>query len=99
MRLKEETDPENGSQSFEEIFKSYKDRNVSYFWEPNSVPFSERNNPKLGDIRGKIVILQNFSAVEEYGINYESLNIQDNFEVSAGADGMYEKWSTVKTNF
>lgn len=96
MRLKEETDPENGSQSFEEIFKSYKDRNVSYFWEPNSVPFSERNNPKLGDIRGKIVILQNFSAVEEYGINYESLNIQDNFEVSAGPDGMYEKWSAVK---
>ena len=47
------------------------------------MPFSERNNPKLGDIRGKIVILQNFAASEEYGINYESLDIQDNFEVSA----------------
>lgn len=98
MRLKEETDPENGSQSFEEIFKSYKDRNASYFWEPNSVPFSERNNPKLGDIRGKIVILQNFAASQEYGINYESLNIQDNFEVSTGPDGMYEKWNAVKNH-
>ncbi|MCI4253127.1 phosphatidylinositol-specific phospholipase C [Bacillus sp. CCB-MMP212] len=98
MRLKEETDPESGSQSFEEIFKSYKDRNVSYFWDPNSVPFSERNNPKLGDIRGKIVILQNFVASLEYGIDYESLNIQDNFEVSAGPNGMYEKWNAVKNH-
>ncbi|HDR7891083.1 TPA: phosphatidylinositol-specific phospholipase C [Bacillus toyonensis] len=98
MRLKEETDPESGSKSFEEIFKSYRDRNASYFWDPNSVSFSERNNPKLGDVRGKIVILQNFSASQEYGINYESLNIQDNFEVSAGPDGLYEKWNAVKNH-
>ncbi|TKI86979.1 phosphatidylinositol-specific phospholipase C domain-containing protein, partial [Bacillus mycoides] len=98
MRLKEETDPESGSKSFEEIFKSYRDRNASYFWDPNSVPFSERNNPKLGDVRGKIVILQNFSASQEYGINYESLNTQDNFEVSAGPDGMYGKWNAVKNH-
>ncbi|MGW6151099.1 phosphatidylinositol-specific phospholipase C [Bacillus mycoides] len=98
MRLKEDTDPESGSQSFEEIFKNYKDRNASYFWDPNSVPYSEKNNPKLGDVRGKIVILQNFSASQEYGINYESLNTQDKFEVGAGPDGMYEKWNAVKTH-
>ncbi|EJS46899.1 hypothetical protein ICG_05489 [Bacillus cereus BAG1X1-3] len=98
MRLKEDTDPESGSLSFEEIFKNYKDRNASYFWDPNSVPSSEKNNPKLGDVRGKIVILQNFSASQEYGINYESLNTQDKFEVGTGPDGMYEKWNTVKTH-
>ncbi|MFI8496050.1 phosphatidylinositol-specific phospholipase C [Peribacillus butanolivorans] len=98
MRLKEEHDAESGSLSFEEIFKRYKDSNTSYFWDPDSVPFSERNNPKIGDIRGKIVILQNFTASQQYGINYEYLNTQDKFEVGSGPNGMYEKWNAVKTH-
>ncbi|MGE7186405.1 phosphatidylinositol-specific phospholipase C [Peribacillus sp. NPDC006672] len=98
MRLKEEHDAESGSLSFEEIFKRYKDSNAAYFWDPNSVTLSERNNPKLGDIRGKIVILQNFTASKQYGINYEYLNTQDKFEVGSGPDGMYEKWKAVKTH-
>ncbi|WP_255293913.1 phosphatidylinositol-specific phospholipase C [Bacillus toyonensis] len=98
MRLKEDTDPEPGSLSFEQIFKNYKDRNASYFWDPNSVLSSERNNPELGDVRGKIVLLQNFTASQEYGINYGSLNIQDNFEVGSGPNGMYEKWNAVKNH-
>lgn len=32
MRLKEETTPESGSPSFEEIFLKYKNVNASYFW-------------------------------------------------------------------
>ncbi|MGE6376670.1 phosphatidylinositol-specific phospholipase C [Peribacillus muralis] len=98
MRLKEEYDAENGSLSFEEIFKRYKDSDASYFWDPNSVTLSERNNPKLGDIRGKIVILQNFTASKQYGINYENLNTQDKFEVGSGPSGMYEKWKAVKSH-
>ncbi|PEB81300.1 phosphatidylinositol-specific phospholipase C [Bacillus nitratireducens] len=97
MRLKEETTPESGSLSFEEILNKYKDLNSSYFWDPSSVPTSKRNNPTLGDIRGKIVILQNFTSSQQYGINYDSLNIQDTFEIENGPDGMYEKWNAVKT--
>ncbi|MBJ8052229.1 phosphatidylinositol-specific phospholipase C [Bacillus cereus] len=98
MRLKEETTPESGSLSFEEIFSNYKNVNSSYFWNPNSVPISDRNNPTLGDIRGKIVILQNFTSPQLHGIDYESLNIQDKFEIGNGPDEIYEKWNAVKTH-
>ncbi|MDZ5480606.1 phosphatidylinositol-specific phospholipase C [Bacillus thuringiensis] len=98
MRLKEDTDPETGSLSFEKIFKNYKDRNADYFWDPNSVASSERNNPKLGDVRGKIVLLQNFTASQEYGINCDSLYTQDKFEVGTGPNGMYDKWNAVKNH-
>ncbi|OUB84415.1 phosphatidylinositol phosphodiesterase [Bacillus thuringiensis serovar medellin] len=98
MRLKEDTDPETGSLSFEQILKNYKDRNAAYFWDPNSVASLERNNPKLGDVRGKIVLLQNFTASQEYGINYDSLYTQDKFEVGTGPNGMYDKWISVKNH-
>ncbi|WP_242319071.1 phosphatidylinositol-specific phospholipase C [Bacillus cereus group sp. BfR-BA-01349] len=98
MRLKEEHDAESGSKSFEEIFNSYKNSNASYFWDPNLVPDFERNNPKLKDIRGKIVILQNFEASKQYGIYYDTLNIQDDFEVTGDSNGLYAKWSAVKNH-
>ena len=96
MRLKEETTPESGSLSFEEIFLKYKNVNASYFWNPNSVPTSDRNNPTLGDTREKIVILQNFTSTQLYGIDYESLNIQDKFEIGSGPDEIYAKWIAIK---
>ncbi|QHV47620.1 phosphatidylinositol-specific phospholipase C (plasmid) [Bacillus cereus] len=98
MRLKEDTDPEAGSQSFEQILKKYKERNVSYIWDPNSVASPEKNNPQLGDVRGKIVLLQNFTASQEYGINYDSLYTQDKFEVGIGPNGIYDKWNSVKAH-
>lgn len=98
MRLKEETTPESGSLSFEEIFLKYKNVNASYFWNPNSVPTSDRNNPALGDTRGKIVILQNFTSTQLYGIDYEGLNIQDKFEIGSGPDEIYTKWIEIKTH-
>lgn len=98
MRLKEDTDPETGSQSFEQIFNNYKEGNAPYFWDPDSVASSERNNPKLEDVRGKIVILQNFTASQTYGINYDSLYIQDKFEVGIGPNGIYDKWNSVKAH-
>ncbi|WP_260865294.1 phosphatidylinositol-specific phospholipase C [Bacillus toyonensis] len=73
MRVKEETDAASGSQSFETIFQNYWNKYSAYLVKPTS------NNPKLGDVRGKIVILQDFSATQNFGIPYYSLNIQDNF--------------------
>lgn len=98
MRLKEETTPENGSLSFEEIFLKYKNVNASYFWDPNSVQTSDRNNPTLGDTRGKIVILQNFTSTQLYGIDYEGLNIQDKFEIGSGPNEIYTKWIAIKNH-
>ncbi|NEW09881.1 phosphatidylinositol-specific phospholipase C domain-containing protein [Paenibacillus sp. SYP-B3998] len=98
MRVKEEHDPEAGSLSFEAIFQKYWDNNTADFWDPNSVPTTERDNPKLLDIRGKIVVIQNFSASKKFGINYGSLNNQDQYNVANNLDGMYNKWTAVKNH-
>ncbi|MGX5528948.1 phosphatidylinositol-specific phospholipase C [Bacillus toyonensis] len=98
MRVKEEHDPEAGSLSFEAIFQKYWNDNTAYFWDPNSVPSAERDNPKLRDIRGKIVVLQNFTAAKEFGISYGVLNKQDQFNVEHNVDSMYRKWTAVKNH-
>lgn len=98
MRVKEEHDAEAGSLSFEAIFEKYWNNNPAYFWDPNSVPSAESNNPKLRDIRGKIVVIQNFTASKKYGISYGTLNNQDQFNVDHTVDSMYSKWTSVKNH-
>ncbi|WP_219375185.1 phosphatidylinositol-specific phospholipase C [Bacillus mycoides] len=102
MRLKEEHTPEPGSQSFEEILKGYWDNPSykNYFWQPvGSGNGSGVNaNPELKDVRGKIVLLQQFSVSKAYGINYSSLGIQDHDNVRFSMDGMYAKWTAVKNH-
>ncbi|MDZ3952447.1 phosphatidylinositol-specific phospholipase C domain-containing protein [Bacillus thuringiensis] len=93
MRLKEEHDPESGSQSFEDIFKKYKNDYGNLFWNYTS------SNPTLDEVRGKIVLLQNFSASQNYGIQYGSLNIKDQYDVKGSTpDAMYGKWLSVKNH-
>ncbi|KAA0768461.1 phosphatidylinositol phosphodiesterase [Bacillus sp. BB51/4] len=102
MRLKEEHTPEPGSQSFEEILKGYWDNPSykNYFWQPaGSGNGSGVNaNPELKDVRGKIVLLQQFSVSKAYGINYSNLEIQDHDNVRFSMDGMYAKWTAVKNH-
>ncbi|RVU63359.1 hypothetical protein BM74_15505 [Bacillus thuringiensis] len=76
MRIKDEND--KPSPRFEEIFTKYWNKYQNYFWQANT------NNPRLGDIRGKIVIFQNFSSTRNFGIQYNSLDIQDDFEKTDG---------------
>lgn len=75
MRVKEEYDAQPNSKSFEEIFKSYWSQYSSFFMKPTT------DNPQLGDVRGKIIVLQDFDSSEKFGINYNSLNIQDEFQL------------------
>jgi 1-phosphatidylinositol phosphodiesterase len=90
MRVKEEYNPEKNTRTFEETFRDYywKDWNAS-FWKPTS------DNPRLGDIRGKIVVLQNFPAGTKYGINYDSFSTQDDYVLDTNWD-LYDKWTKVK---
>ena len=60
-------------------------------WSPTS------NNPTLAEVRGKVVILQNFSGATE-GINYNTLDIQDNYSMGDNWD-LHDKWIDVKNHF
>lgn len=90
MRIKEEHKPERNSETFEETFRNrYWIPNESRFWHPTS------DNPTLGQLRGKIIVLQNFTADQTYGIKYDSLIIQDKYKLSDNW-ALYDKWTAVK---
>jgi 1-phosphatidylinositol phosphodiesterase len=108
MRVKQEKTDLPGK--FEEIFrdtywnnKAYKD----YMWRGQVL------NPTLGEMRGKIVVLQDFARWQcptpeypsdpvssihpQYGICYNSFDIQDEFKVP-GLEALYTKWLFVKAH-
>jgi 1-phosphatidylinositol phosphodiesterase len=92
----------NSLLSFEQIFATYW-YNPSwnkYFFNPvvtsDAGPSGNPNiNPTLGDIRGKIVVLPQFTATQRWGIPYTSFNIQDNYSLNWQWD-LYTKWTDVK---
>ncbi len=91
MRIKSEHTPKNNTLTFNEVFQQYKSIYNAILWHPTS------DNPELGDIRGKVVILQNFNGLKA-GINYNKLNIQDNYKLNSNWD-LYGKWLDVKNQF
>ncbi|ANN35658.1 hypothetical protein BK704_34240 [[Bacillus thuringiensis] serovar konkukian] len=91
MRVKEEHTPSNNSRSFADTFEWYKEIYSPYFWNAIS------DNPTLGEVRGKIVVLQDFSSPKKHGINYHTLKKQDNYNLGTNWD-LYNKWTAVKTH-
>ncbi|ANN35896.1 hypothetical protein A9498_31550 (plasmid) [Bacillus thuringiensis serovar coreanensis] len=89
MRIKEESTPSNNTRSFAETFAVYKSQYSNLFWN-----FTDYT-PRLGDIRGKVVVLQNFSSDYDFGIPYGSLDIQDHYHLTTNWD-LYDKWLYVK---
>jgi len=92
MRVKEEYEASNNSRSFEATFESYWEDYKSVIWSPTT------QKPRVKDIRGKIVVLDNFSSTNTYGLNYGShqlFEIQDNFHFTTNWD-LYNKWVKVR---
>ncbi len=98
MRVKQERT--NDPDRFEDVFrrrywdkKEYKD----HFWKWTS------ENPTLGELRSKIVVLQDFarwqcnapSPKAEFGLCYNSFLDQDYFALNGNED-LYNKWEKVK---
>lgn len=93
MRIQETSDPESTTRSFEAtLSKKYLTPLNKFFWKYSS------NNPSLAEMRGKIVILQEFSSADntKYGIPWDSFNIQDNYVLENNWH-LYNKWIDVKT--
>ncbi|MES1052168.1 phosphatidylinositol-specific phospholipase C domain-containing protein [Bacillus thuringiensis] len=89
MRIKEESTPSNNTRSFADTFADYKSRYSNLFWNYNDY------DPRLGEIRGKVVVLQDFSSDDRFGIPYWYLEIQDNYHLDSNWD-LYDKWLDVK---
>jgi 1-phosphatidylinositol phosphodiesterase len=89
MRVKEEWNPSGDTREFWQTFQTYQQKYPGLFWNYSGP------NPTLGQVRGKVVVLQNFSAPQMFGIDYNSLNAQDNYVLSTNWD-LYNKWTAVK---
>ena len=94
MRVKEENTGKNNTRTFDETFNAYVSKYPGLFWTPNGV-----TNPSLGEMRGKVVMLQNFTGTLK-GISYSGISaqgtIQDNYTLKTNWD-LYGKWEQVKS--
>lgn len=92
MRVSKEGDGGNNSETFEATFlRRYYEPNKESFWQ------GAGDNPLLGELRGKIVVLQNFGG-PRYGIPYPgAFRIQDHWELGSNWD-LYDKWDKVKAH-
>lgn len=97
MRLSNEESkpPEDHKKEFDRVFfNTYWSPYEQYFWKYTN----GNSNPKLSEVRGKIVLLPNFSPqTVAYGITWESsgMRIQDAYELGDNWD-LYSKWEKVE---
>lgn len=99
MRVKKEGEDQANTRSFETTFREeYWNHHIAHMWQGKD---DKDVNPTLGEMRGKIVILQNFDndrdSKERYGIPYDLFSIQDYFQLRGNAD-LYNKWLKVKAH-
>ncbi|KAF4629715.1 hypothetical protein G7Y89_g8430 [Cudoniella acicularis] len=103
MRLKEELTALNSTIDFLTAFNYYRLNDpetapgcAKHFWVPPTL--GPTYVPTLGDLRSKILILQNFgSDPAEYGIKWESplLSIEDDYDIPDLYAGLDEKFQAI----
>jgi 1-phosphatidylinositol phosphodiesterase len=89
MRIKDEGAPEDG---FDTRVIDTLNKYSTFVYQGAS------DNPTLGEIRGKIVVLQNFESAMDLGIPWTSLGIQDDYKMGSNWD-LAKKWGEVKDQF
>lgn len=85
MRVKRDTGPEDG---FDTMVKASLDKYPRVYRGTS-------DNPTLANIRGKIVVLQDFSPSIRMGIPWNSLAIQDRYQMNTNWD-LADKWRAIR---
>jgi 1-phosphatidylinositol phosphodiesterase len=90
--LRTEHASENNSESYPQTLNKYLAAKGAKRWVPTN------SNPTLNEIRGKFVILQEFSGYapdgKPYGLSYGAIDKQDDYAMSTNWES-YDKWTTV----
>ena len=90
MRVKREGSGGGNTESFAQVFERYANRDgQDLFWKPTGAL------PTLDQVRGKIVILQNFPAPSPEGLAYSRFDTEDEYWVNTNWD-LYRKWELVR---
>ena len=92
MRIKKEQ-PDLSTLSFADNVNNHINLFSDTFWHTDSSSYI----PSLSEVRGKVVILQNYSGSQVTGVRYWQFDIQDEFSMSTNWD-LYDKWLSVKSH-
>lgn len=92
IRIQNEAGAEINSLTFYQYFL----KALSQYKHNNIVPYN--NNPRLGDVRGKFIFIEDFNANQKIGIHRRTLNIQDDHHLNSNWD-LYGKWEKIKHHF
>lgn len=104
MRMKKEHTEEENTRTYEETLDHYIEENpdtrdllAEHLWVPEQ---GTDRVPDLGEVRGRIVIVQDFSASRDYGVHWNgpALDIQDDYRVPTLFD-IPAKWEKARTHF
>ncbi|WP_017583566.1 phosphatidylinositol-specific phospholipase C [Nocardiopsis valliformis] len=104
MRMKKEHTEVENTRTYEETLDHYIHENPDTrdvlskrLWVPE--PGAE-GVPNLGEVRGRIIIVQDFSASRDYGVHWNgpALDIQDDYRVPTLFD-IPAKWEKVRDHF
>lgn len=104
MRMKKEHTEEENTRSYEETLDHYieedpdtRDLLSEHLWMPGQ---DADRVPDLGEVRGRIVIVQDFSASRDYGVRWNgpALDIQDDYRVPTVFD-IPAKWESARAHF
>ncbi|GHC83432.1 1-phosphatidylinositol phosphodiesterase [Nocardiopsis terrae] len=102
VRMKKEHTEEENTRSYEQTLNHYIEENpdtrdllAEHLWVPPRQGGSYV--PDLGEVRGRIVIVQDFSAARDYGIRWNgpSVDLQDDYRVPTLFD-IPAKWEKVR---
>lgn len=88
MRLKQEQSSASDAQ-MKERFDTYYNRYLNLFY------CGGKENPTVGEMRGTCVILSDVWSLNQYGINYRTINVQDSYNLTTNWD-LYSKWEKIK---
>lgn len=90
VHICEEYNPSGNSGTFESAYLSIRNNFLNVIWSPTS------QNPVLGETRGKIVIIQDFTASAIYGLLYSTFTVLPHKVYGTNWD-QYDKWLAVKS--
>ena len=88
MRIKQEHST-TSDYEMRKIFNKYYNQYNDLFWKKSG------ENPTLNQVRGKVVILSDIYSLNDYGINYRNISVQDEYHLNTNWD-LYSKWQKIK---
>lgn len=92
MRIKQENSKYSDIE-FHQKLKEYENKYFKYFWQNYD---NYTSNPKLGDVRGKIVVFNDVFA-SNVGLSYRNTDKQDNYNIDTNWS-LYYKWEDIKNH-